>query len=75
MLYEAMEWDPLIPDPSGIDVKVEAGTVTLTGEVPSKRIKYVADQYAYWIPGVVDVRNELKVTHRRQREQQERQRK
>lgn len=65
MIYDSMDADPLIPFDASIDVSVEAGTVYLRGEVPSKRIKHAAGDDAWWIPGVVDVHNEMKVTARR----------
>jgi osmotically-inducible protein OsmY len=67
MIYDALDADPLIPFDANIDVTVEAGTVYLRGEVPSKRIKHAAGDDAWWIPGVVDVHNEIKVTPRRPR--------
>lgn len=65
MIYDAMDADPLIPYDADTDVTVEAGTVYLRGEVPSKRIKHASGDDAWWIPGVVDVHNEIKVTPRR----------
>jgi len=65
MIYDAIDSDPLIPFDADIDVAVEAGTVYLRGEVPSKRIKHAAGDDAWWIPGVVDVHNEIKVAQRR----------
>ncbi|MDI6827914.1 MAG: BON domain-containing protein [Armatimonadota bacterium] len=67
MIYDAIDADPLIPFDANIDVTVEAGTVYLRGEVPSKRIKHAAGDDAWWIPGVVDVHNEIKVVPRRAR--------
>lgn len=65
MIYDAVDADPLIPFDSNIDVGVEAGTVYLRGEVTSKRIKHAAGDDAWWIPGVVDVHNEIKVAPRK----------
>lgn len=67
MIYDALDADPLIPFDANIEVTVEAGTVYLRGEVPSKRIKHAAGDDAWWIPGVVDVHNEIKVVPRRPR--------
>lgn len=67
MVYDAIDADPLIPFDANIDVSVDAGTVYLRGEVPSKRIKHAAGDDAWWIPGVVDVHNEIKVAPRRSR--------
>ncbi|HEY8477426.1 MAG TPA: BON domain-containing protein, partial [Chloroflexota bacterium] len=52
-------------------VEVDSGVVTLTGTVPNKRVKAAAGDDAWWVPGVVDVRNELQVTgrHRYRREE------
>lgn len=71
MIYDALDADPLIPYDSNIDVTIEAGTVYLRGEAPGKRIKHAAGDDAWWIPGVVDVHNEIKVVLRRRGEQQE----
>jgi hypothetical protein len=74
MIFDAIDADPLIPFDAKIDVTVDAGTVHLRGEVPSKRIKHAAGDDAWWIPGVDDVHNEIKVTPRKQPKQdQERQ--
>ena len=64
MIYDALDDDPLIPWDADINVEVDAGTVTLTGTVPDKRIKHAAGDDAWWIPGVVDVHNEIQVTGR-----------
>lgn len=73
MIWDAIDADPLIPYDADIDIKVEAGTVQLTGDVPSKRIKHAAGDDAFWAPGVIDVRNDIKVTGRKRRGQQEQQ--
>lgn len=65
MIYDSIDADPLIPFDANVDVGVEAGTVYLRGEVPSKRIKHAAGDDAWWIPGVVDVHNEIKVAARK----------
>ncbi|MHB0912884.1 MAG: BON domain-containing protein [Armatimonadota bacterium] len=70
MIYDAIDADPLVPFDANIDVSVDSGTVYLRGEVMSKRIKHAAGDDAWWIPGVIDVHNEMKVTPRR-RERQE----
>jgi hypothetical protein len=51
-------------DASDIDVKVENGDVTLSGSVPSRDMKRMAEDAADSISGVNDVRNEIKVTQR-----------
>ncbi|HOM71225.1 MAG TPA: BON domain-containing protein [Armatimonadota bacterium] len=70
MVYDSIDMDPLIPYDANIDIKVDAGTVTLSGEVPSKRIKHAAGDDAFWVPGVIDVDNQIKVTGRKRRTQQ-----
>lgn len=62
MIYDAIDVDPLIPADTQIDVTCEAGSCTLTGDVPNKMVKHAAGQDAWWTTGVVDVRNELNVT-------------
>ncbi len=64
MVYDAMDVDPLIPYDADINVSVDSGVVTLTGTVINKSIKHAAADDAWWIPGVTDVRNELKVSGR-----------
>ena len=73
MIYDAIDADPLIPFDANIDVSVEAGTIYLRGEVPSKRIKHAVGDDAWWIPGVADVHNEIKMTQRRRSEKPEEQ--
>ncbi len=65
MVYDAMDADPLIPYDADIDVSVDAGVVTISGTVPNKRIKHASGDNAWWVPGVVDVNNELAVSGRR----------
>lgn len=64
MVYDALDDDPLIPWDADINVDVKAGEVTLTGTVPNKRIKHSAGDDTWWVPGVVDVHNELQVSGR-----------
>ena len=65
MVYDAIDADPLIPFDADIDVDSDAGTVTLSGTVPTKEIKHAAGDDAWWIPGVDDVKNDLQVARRR----------
>jgi len=65
MIYDAIDEDPLIPYDADINVDTDAGTVTITGTVPSKQIKHAAGDDAWWIPGVDDVHNDLQVAVRR----------
>jgi osmotically-inducible protein OsmY len=53
-------WDSSL-DSSDIDVDVDAGTVILTGSVPSYADRWEAEDDAYAIPGVTFVDNRLKV--------------
>ncbi len=64
MIYDAIDVDPLIPADTQIDVTCDAGTCTLTGDVPDKMVKHAAGQDAWWTAGVVDIHNELAVTGR-----------
>jgi hypothetical protein len=66
IVFEILDHDPRIPLDADIDVKCEAGRVTLAGTVPDKRIKHVAGEVAWWIPGVTDVNNSVVVSGRRQ---------
>jgi len=61
MIYDVMDDDLIIPFDAEINVDSDAGTVTLTGTVHSKLVKHAAGDDAWWIPGVDDVRNELRV--------------
>ena len=66
MIFDSLDTDPLIPYDSDIKVDVTAGVVTLTGTVPSKRVKHSAGDDAWWVPGVIDINNQLQVTRRGQ---------
>jgi hypothetical protein len=48
-------------DPSGIDVEVSNGEVTLCGTTESRRDKYLAEEIADDVSGVTDVHNYLRV--------------
>lgn len=48
-------------DASDIDLKVEAGEVTLEGTVTERRLKWLAEEIASSCSGVVDVHNHLRV--------------
>lgn len=65
MIYDTIDADPFIPFDANIDVTVDSGTVYLRGEVQSKRTKHAAGDDAWWIPGVVDVHNDIAVQPRR----------
>lgn len=64
MIYDSLDADPFVPPDANIDVKVDAGEVTLTGSVPDKYIKHHIGDRAWAIPGVTDVRNEIEVSGR-----------
>ncbi|MBI2883078.1 MAG: BON domain-containing protein [Chloroflexi bacterium] len=65
MIYDAIDSDPLIPYDADIDVEVDTGVVTLVGTVPNKRVKHAAGDDSWWVPGVVDVRNQIQLSGRR----------
>ncbi|MCL5961266.1 MAG: BON domain-containing protein [Chloroflexi bacterium] len=65
MVYDAIDADPLIPYDADINVAVDTGVVTLSGTVTNKRIKHSAADDAWWVPGVVDLNNEIAVVERR----------
>ena len=67
MIYDSLDADPTIPYDSDINVDVTGGLVTLTGTVPSKRIKHAAGDDAWWVPGVIDINNQLSISGRRGR--------
>ncbi len=65
MVYDALDSDPLVPYDADIEVSVDSGVVTLSGTVPNKRVKHSIGDDAWWVPGVVDVRNDVQVGGRR----------
>lgn len=67
MVLESIDADPAVPFDSDINVDVTGGIVTLTGTVPSKRVKHAVGDDAWWIPGVWDVNNNLQITGRREK--------
>ena len=62
LLYDAME---LLPGSSDVEVRCEGGRVTLTGNVPHKRIKRDLGELAWAIPAINDVQNTVTITGRR----------
>jgi osmotically-inducible protein OsmY len=56
----ALRRRPLV-DARDIDVEVEGGVVTLTGEVPTWPARRTAREAALHTPGVVDVREEIRI--------------
>lgn len=61
-------------DASDIDLKVEAGEVTLEGTVAERRFKWLAEEIASSCSGVVDVHNHLRVKRHHQASGEEAQR-
>jgi hypothetical protein len=57
---QALEEDPRI-DASEIEVVCHSGEIVLKGSVPDRRMKRLAEDCAENLPGVKDVRNELRV--------------
>lgn len=60
---EALTWHPEI-DASEIEVRVEQGEVTLTGEVNEKREKRLIEDLVDDVYGVIDVHNRIRVKRR-----------
>jgi BON domain len=61
-IYDALE---LLPGSGEVDVRCEAGRVTVTGTVHYKRLKRDVGEIAWAIPGVNDVNNTITITARR----------
>jgi hypothetical protein len=61
-IYDALE---LLPGASEVDVRSEAGRVTLTGSVQNKRVKRDAGEIAWAIPVANDVQNNVTIASRR----------
>jgi len=55
----------LLAGSADIDVRCEAGRITLTGQVSHKRFKRDAGEIAWAIPGVNDVQNNVTIVARR----------
>lgn len=69
MVFDSIDADPVVPYESDINVDVTGGIVTLSGTVPNKRIKHAVGDDAWWVPGVIDVNNNLQVSGRRQKKE------
>lgn len=52
-------------DASEIIVTVKDGTVTLSGKVPDRHMKWAAEDSVADVPGVWEINNELEVSERR----------
>jgi osmotically-inducible protein OsmY len=61
-IVDQLFWDSRI-DASEISVKVDDGTVTLTGEVPTFRAREAATSNAWLVNGVLAVDNQLSVAY------------
>jgi hypothetical protein len=61
-IYDALEF---LSGAADIDVRCEAGRVTLTGAVHHKRVKRDVGEIAWAIAGVQDVQNNVTITSRR----------
>jgi len=55
----------LLPGSNDIEVRCDAGKVTLTGQVSQKRLKRDAGEIAWVTPGVADVQNNITIVARR----------
>ena len=62
LIYDALE---LLPGAGDVEVRSEGGRVTLTGNVPHKRIKHDVGELAWAIPAITDVQNTVTITGRR----------
>ncbi len=72
MVLTNIDNDPLIPWDVNLNVRADAGEVFLEGTVPNKRIKHAAGDDAWWVPGVIDVHNMIKVAKREERKPEKR---
>lgn len=48
-------------DPSDIEVAVSAGQVTLSGSVPTRQMKYLAEEIGADVYGVIELHNALRI--------------
>jgi hypothetical protein len=61
-VYDALD---LLPGTDDVEVRCERGRVTLTGNVPQKRLKRDVGEICWAIPAVNDVQNNVNITTRR----------
>jgi len=61
-IYDALE---LLPGAADVEVRCEAGRVTLSGSVQHKRVKRDVGEIAWAIPGLHDVQNNVTIASRR----------
>jgi len=62
LIYDTLE---LLPGASDVEVRCEAGRVTLSGTVSHKRLKRDIGEIAWSIPSLMDVMNTVTITSRR----------
>src|SRR5688572_3281289 len=62
LIYDTLE---LLPGAGDVEVRCEAGRVTLSGSVSHKRLKRDIGEIAWSIPSLVDVMNTVTLTSRR----------
>jgi hypothetical protein len=61
-LFDALE---LFPGAGEVEVRSEAGRITLTGRVQHKKLKRDVGEIAWATPGVTDLQNNVTITARR----------
>jgi len=61
-VYDALE---MLPGTSEVEVRCEAGRITLTGSVQHKRVKRDVGEIAWGIPSVNDVQNNVTIATKR----------
>lgn len=66
LIYDTLDNDPMVPHNANVDVAVNNGTVTLSGEVRGRQVKRHLGQIAWAAPGVRDVNNEITIRGRQQ---------
>jgi hypothetical protein len=62
LMYDTLE---LLPGAGDVEVKCEAGRLTLSGAVSHRRLKRDIGEIAWSIPNLVDVMNNVAITSRR----------
>ena len=62
LIYDTLE---LLPGASDVEVRCEAGRLTLSGTVSHRRLKHDIGEIAWSIPNLVDVMNTVTITSRR----------
>jgi hypothetical protein len=62
LMYDTLE---LIPGAGEVEVRCDAGRLTLSGAVSHRRLKHDIGEIAWSIPNLVDVMNTVTITSRR----------